>query len=261
MGHWGLKLFVRSTSLVLLLLLSGCSSTPENLYYSVQPGDTLYSIAWRFDQEYREIAGWNAIPRPYRISPGQQLRVLPYSQPDEHLMAADEPAVEIIERAPASKAEPKRVKKSVSKVRAKTRAPSATLKPKARPASNRSLKWRWPTSGKILSSFSSRKTGRQGINIGGKSGQKVLAAADGQVVYSGTGLKGYGRLIIIKHNDSYLSAYAHNRKLLVREKSTVRVGQAIAEMGSSGARQTMLHFELRKNGKPVNPLRYLPKRR
>lgn len=122
------------------------------------------------------------------------------------------------------------------------------------------LTWSWPASGPVLRSFDAGSEGRKGINIGGNSGQPVHAAADGKIVYSGSGLGGYGRLIIIKHNKEFLSAYAHNRKLIASEGEWVRKGQEIALMGNSGTDRVQLHFEIRKHGKPVDPLQYLPPR-
>ncbi|MDX1334155.1 MAG: peptidoglycan DD-metalloendopeptidase family protein, partial [Gammaproteobacteria bacterium] len=122
------------------------------------------------------------------------------------------------------------------------------------------IRWGWPTTGKVINSYSASQPGKKGIDIAGKSGQPVVAAAEGKVVYSGSGLKGYGKLIIIKHNNNYFSAYAHNKKIVVKEGSWVKRGNKIAELGNTGADRTMLHFEIRRNGKPVNPLGYLPRR-
>jgi len=120
-------------------------------------------------------------------------------------------------------------------------------------------KWEWPAKGKLLRGYSANESGKKGITIGGRPGQPVKAAASGKVVYSGSGLVRYGKMIIIKHNETYLSAYAHNNKIFVREGTMVKSGQQIAEMGSTGTNQTILHFEIRKNGKPVNPLQFLPR--
>ena len=126
--------------------------------------------------------------------------------------------------------------------------------------SARSPKWRWPTEGEVISRFVEGDPTRQGIDINGKRGQPVIAAASGKVVYSGNGLRGYGNLVIIQHNETYFSAYAHNQKVLVKEKDKVKSGQRIADMGNSGTDRVMLHFEIRRNGKPSNPLKYLPKK-
>ncbi len=122
------------------------------------------------------------------------------------------------------------------------------------------IQWRWPTQGELIQRFSTSDLTRQGIGIGGRAGQAVVAAADGEVVYSGSGLRGYGELIIVKHSPEYLSAYAHNRKRLVNEGQRVRAGQPIAELGRTGADRDKLHFEIRRGGKPVDPLGYLPRR-
>ena len=139
--------------------------------------------------------------------------------------------------------------------------PYKTTKKAATPASsaNKHLTWRWPTKGRVVSTYSKSAAGRKGINIAGKSGQNVVASAAGKVVYSGNGLPRYGNLLIIKHNDVYLSAYAHNKKLLVKEGQQVKAGQKVAIMGKTGAQRDQLHFEIRRNGKPVDPLRFLPK--
>ncbi|MEC8428765.1 MAG: peptidoglycan DD-metalloendopeptidase family protein, partial [Pseudomonadota bacterium] len=125
---------------------------------------------------------------------------------------------------------------------------------------NGPVKWRWPAKGKVIATFSSRNPLNKGVDIAGKLGESVVAAGSGVVVYAGSGVRGYGKLMIIKHSETFLSAYAHNRKLLVKEGQSVKAGQKIAEMGSSGTDRNKLHFEIRKEGKPVNPMGYLPKR-
>ncbi|MGY8868558.1 MAG: peptidoglycan DD-metalloendopeptidase family protein, partial [Methylophagaceae bacterium] len=166
---------------------------------------------------------------PYTIFVGQKLQFKPYRQI-------------------ASKSKKKGAKKSSRQ----------TTSSKVSP--NQRLSWRWPMQGKVISTYSKSATGRKGIDIAGKSGQKVGAAATGKVVYSGNGLPRYGNLIIIKHNDSYLSAYAHNKNLLVKEGQHVKAGQKIALLGRTGTQRDQLHFEIRRNGKPVDPMRFLPKR-
>jgi lipoprotein NlpD len=139
--------------------------------------------------------------------------------------------------------------------------PSVPIPAPAAPvASGSALEWRWPTQGQVIGRYVNGDPTQQGINIGGKAGQPVLAAGDGVVVYSGAGLVGYGELIIIKHSNEWLSAYAHNRRRLVAEGTKVKAGETIAEMGRTGAIRDMLHFEIRRNGKPVDPLQYLPAR-
>ena len=255
-----MRLKALSLYAAMLLLVTGCSAPLG--YYTVKPGDTLYSISWQFGQEYRDLAGWNAITSPYTINKGQRLRVMPLSTSTAEIPEPSSPGVVTKTAVPksvaksrvkvAKKPPPKPIRKSAISV--KKRAA------KREPDDNRKLRWQWPTQGKIISSFSSQKTGRQGIDINGPMGQAVRSAANGKVVYSGSGLIGYGQLLIIKHNSIFLSAYAHNRRLLVQEGQMVSRGQMIAEMGSTGTKRTKLHFEVRKNGKPVNPLWYLPKR-
>lgn len=203
----------------------------------VQRGQTVYRIATLNGITALDLALWNNIPPPYTIHPGQRLRLYPSDRrdPPARPVAAAKPAV-------ASPPQPR---------------PAAT--PPAAPASSE-LAWRWPAEGAVVTTFASGDPTRQGIDIAGKAGQPVRAAADGVVVYSGSGLVGYGELVIVKHNDQWLSAYGHNRARLVNEGALVKAGQQIAEMGRSGASRDMLHFEIRYNGKPVDPQGYLPKR-
>ena len=205
----------------------------------VDRGDTLYSIARRNQVAEADLARWNTPPEPYTIYPGQRLWL---GQSGGKRGTATAPTRTVV--APKSQAG------------SSTPAPAPV--PKA-PASS-GFAWRWPAQGVLLSSYVDGNATRQGIAIGGSSGQPVVSAADGVVVYSGNGLVGYGELIIIKHNEQWLSAYGHNRTRLVNEGARVKAGQQIAEMGSSGAARDMLHFEIRYNGKPVDPLRYLPAR-
>lgn len=220
-------------------------------YYTVKPGDTLARIGLEAGQSYREIARWNGLDNPNRIEAGQVIRVLPPGQSDDavvtkpvasgKIMAAPLPA------AGASAAVP-------------TRPVTLTPVPIAAPTgSDEDITFIWPAKGEIVTGFDEAKN-RKGVDVGGAAGDPVLAAADGEVVYAGAGLRGYGNLIILKHNKTYLSAYAHNQSLLVKEGSSVRQGQKIAEMGNSDADQVKLHFEVRKLGKPVDPTKYLPAR-
>lgn len=203
--------------------------------YIVRRGDTLYSIAFTIRQDYRQLAHWNGIRSPYTIYVGQRLHLYPRSASKSQAPARS------TSREPASRAP-------------SAPAPSVT----ERPMPNAAVRsWRWPTrSQKVLSSYSPRN-GREGIDIAGRRGDAIYAAAAGRVVYAGSGLRGYGRLIIIKHNNTYLSAYAHNDRLLVSEGQDVGSGQKIAEMGNSGTDRFKLHFEIRKDGTPVDPLKYL----
>ena len=209
----------------------------------VRRGDTLYGIAFRNGLDYRDVAGWNGIGPPYPIYPGQRLRVSG-SPAGGGRAVATRPAGEPIRR-PANT--------TGTRPRPVTQAPPPTA-----PASN--LGWTWPAEGALIGTFAAGDPTRQGIDIAGKRGDPVRVAADGVVVYSGSGLVGYGELVIVKHDESWLSAYGHNRARLVAEGAKVRAGQQIAEMGRTGADRDMLHFEIRHDGKPVDPLRYLPKR-
>ncbi len=195
--------------------------------YTVRRGDTLYSIAWRYSLDFRTLAAWNHIRPPYTIYPRQHLRL----------------------RAPVARSD-RRVRTRRARTR---RAPRS-------PHSERAPSWHWPTAGRVIETFRRGDPRRRGLDIRGRLGQPVEAAAAGRVVYSGSGLPGYGQLIIIKHNDNYLSAYGYNRRLLVGEGQRVRAGQRIAEMGAVGGQGPMLHFEIRRDGRPVNPLRLLPRR-
>lgn len=197
----------------------------------VQRGQTVYRIATENGITALDLALWNDIPPPYTIYPGQRLRLYPSDRRDPPVRPA-------VATRPAT-------------------TPPATVP--VTPASS-DLVWRWPAEGAVVATFAGGDPTRQGIDIAGKAGQPVRAAADGVVVYSGSGLVGYGELVIVKHNDQWLSAYGHNRARLVNEGALVKAGQQIAEMGRSGASRDMLHFEIRYNGKPVDPQGYLPKR-
>ncbi|GHA68961.1 peptidoglycan DD-metalloendopeptidase family protein [Cognatilysobacter bugurensis] len=218
---------------------------------TVQRGDTLYGVATRNGVSVRDLAAWNGIAPPYTIYPGQRLRLHPSSgpaaAPGKRTVAAG-PA-KPVSRAPASPTRPR-----------DTAAPAPKPAAPAAPPIQSGIAWRWPADGGLLNRFVTGDPTRQGIDIAGAGGAPVRAAADGTVVYSGSGLVGYGELVIIKHTDAWLSAYGHNRKRLVNEGQLVKAGEQIAEMGRSGASRDMLHFEVRYNGKPVDPLTYLPPR-
>ncbi|WP_421866816.1 peptidoglycan DD-metalloendopeptidase family protein [Motiliproteus sp.] len=220
---------------------------PSSGYYRVQRGDTLYSIAWRYRIDFRNLAQANNIGSDYRIYPGQRLRLDTAAKANAPVIAASTKAAASSSRSNQPRAETKPAIKPSAAVRA-TAVPSGPVK------------WRWPASGRVIKGFSSRGSVNKGINLAGERGDPVYAAGGGVVVYAGSGLLGYGNLIIINHNETFLSAYAHNDKLLVQERQKVDVGQKIAEIGNSGADRTMLHFEIRKEGKPVDPVRYLPRR-
>lgn len=209
----------------------------------VRRGDTLYRIATDNGISVLDLAMWNSVPPPYTIYPGQRLRLYPSSgaqRPYAGRASPPPPAVSGSPRPPV--ASPPRS------------APGPVMAPPSPVA------WRWPAEGELSGRYVPGDATRQGIDIAGQGGSAVRAAGDGVIVYSGAGLVGYGELIIVKHNEAWLSAYGHNRARLVNEGEMVKAGQQIAEMGRSGAARDMLHFEIRYNGKPVDPLSYLPKR-
>lgn len=223
----------------------GAARTPQRVVsqpkygatVAVQRGDTLYRIAVSNRISPLDLAIWNGIAPPYTIYPGQRLRLYPSSG------SVSAPVAQTPSRRPPA-GSPSR---------------PASLPVVSAPAVS-PVAWRWPADGDLVGRYVSGEATKQGIDIAGNSGQAVRAAGDGVIVYSGSGLVGYGELIIVKHNDAWLSAYGHNRARLVNEGQLVKAGQQIAEMGRSGAARDMLHFEIRYNGKPVDPLRYLPGR-
>jgi lipoprotein NlpD len=221
--------------------------------YVVQAGDTLFSIAAAFGREVKDLVRWNGIDEPSRLRVGQTLRVVP---------PAGE-AVAVLPVTPTAPAVTKPLDGPAVPPPA-TGDPSATpgplaSVPESRPAPPAATAdWIWPVSGKVTDRFDEKRN--KGIGIAAKEGDPVVASADGQVVYSGSGLRGYGNLVILKHNDDFISAYAHNRQILVKQGQMVKRGQRIAEVGKSDATQPKLHFEIRRQGKPVDPLAYLPPR-
>lgn len=255
--------------------------------YQVKKGDSLYAIGFKFDLDYKFLAQINGIAKPYRIYPGQTLKLKSDSKKSyvttqplktNPIVTSHKIQAKPLVNSKGSQSQPANVnsKPVVNKpvtVATKpaikpTNKPSAkpTVKPAVKPKAivaktpvvkSGNIPWSWPTVGKIRSTFLASNPARKGISIGGKEGQAVKAAAPGVVVYSGSGLLGYGELIIIKHNDQFLSAYGHNKKRLVTEGDVIKQGQTIAELGSSGTNVNNLHFEIRKNGKPVNPLNYV----
>jgi lipoprotein NlpD len=242
-------------------------------FHIVRKGDTLYSIALDYGLDYRELAQWNEITATSVISIGQQLRLSP--------QAVAAPTAVPLKSAPVVQGRPLEgspvaggdgvVKSQPRAVRApysdQTYAQMASLKPEVSPrdeprapsgpTGEESVAWGWPASGKVVGAFSD-SANQRGIRIAGKLGQPVLASAAGRVIFSGTGIRGFGKLIVIKHNDTYLSVYAHNSELLVKEGQNVAKGQKIAEMGSTDTDQVRLHFEIRRLGKPVDPMKLLP---
>ena len=222
-------------------------------YYSVRPGDTLIRIALDSGQTWRDIVRWNALENPNVIEVGQVLRVAPPAGPVPEMAVARPvtPAAvtaTVVTPLPAA---------SATRATVPAAVPATAALPPA-VAGDDEVPWAWPAPGNatVVAGFDEVKN--KGLDISGKAGDPVLASADGRVVYAGAGLRGYGNLVILKHNNTYLTAYAHNQALLVKEDQPVRKGQKIAEMGASDADRVKLHFEIRRLGKPVDPVRYLP---
>lgn len=211
-------------------------------YYTVKPGDTIMQIGRVSSQNWRDLVRWNNLDSPNQIEVGQVLRITP---PEGTAVATPvNPAATPSKPLPPMVAMP-----------GATTAPNVSTTPVA---PDDDIAWIWPSNGALIAGFDEVKN--KGLKIGGKLGDPVVASADGRVVYAGSGLRGYGNLVILKHNETYLTAYAHNQTLLVKEDQTVRKGQRIADMGSSDADRVMLHFEVRRQGKPVDPAKYLPPR-
>jgi len=277
--------------IALSVLLVGCSSAPSGGVrvvdrnsgkpaapvrqpvttgqYVVKRSDTLFSIAFRYGWDWKALAARNNIPEPYTIHVGQAIRFDGRSSSAPATAAAAPvviaPANSASASSPSGSIKTTVITRPVDSTSGSNASPSTTTvtTPVNTPvvAGARSPSgWAWPTSGVLISKFSSNGSLNKGIDIAGDLGQPVLAASDGSVVYAGSGLRGYGELVIIKHSDTYVSAYGHNRRLLVREGQQVKAGQAIAEMGSTGTDRVKLHFEIRRQGKPVDPLEFLPRR-
>jgi lipoprotein NlpD len=244
--------------------------------YVVRRGDTLYSIAFRYGWDFKALAERNRIPAPYTIYPGRVIRFDGGS--GTPVIAASAPSVSTststtsasTDSTPSSSIKTTVIRRPVVAapgvvvpVSPSSSTPTSSPVPMTNPvpAGERlSGSWAWPTNGVLIGKFASNGSLNKGIDIAGDLGQPVFAAGDGTVVYAGSGLRGYGELVIIKHGDTYVSAYGHNRRLLVREGQQVKVGQSIAEMGSTGTDRVKLHFEIRRQGKPVDPLQFLPRR-
>ncbi|HZD53183.1 MAG TPA: peptidoglycan DD-metalloendopeptidase family protein [Woeseiaceae bacterium] len=233
--------------LAIAALFAGCGSTPrvEHLrdYHIVRSGETLYTIAWRYGKDYRDLARWNDLGDGSLIFPGQLIKLYP----PRGGARGTRPGTRSGETAGARPA-------GTGTTTAPPPQPLPEIPAEPPPA------WGWPTVGPVVGEFGERPGTGTGLLIGGRRGQPVRAAAPGRVVYSGSGLIGYGQLIIVKHNDTYLSAYGHNASLLVKQGDTVEKGQRIATMGDGPDREPRLHFEIRRNGKPVDPRAYLPQR-
>lgn len=227
-------------------------------YYTVKPGDTLIRIGLETGQSHVDIARWNAIANPNLIEVGQVLRVVP---PASASSSSDTVTIAISKPVTSSSVQAMPLPNTAAKPSSSASAPASAASSAAAAtsaASDEDMGWVWPNNGPILAGFDEVKN--KGLDIGGSVGDAVVAAADGKVVYSGSGLRGYGNLIILKHNSTYLTAYAHNQTLLVKEDQVVKKGQKIAEMGSSDTDRVKLHFEVRKQGKPVDPSKYLSAR-
>jgi lipoprotein NlpD len=244
-SSWKAPVYSNSTSLNQRAPVQTYSYVPGSRYYQVQPGDTLYGIAWQTGSNFDDLVRWNRITRPDTIYAGQKLLV----------------------KAPAysKTVKPKSHSKPVTTDPVKqpsTKTKSISSKPA--PASNEkfpaTLRWKWPVSGRIIEGFSYGDDTKKGVMLAGNIGDPIMAAESGKVVYSGSGLIGYGKLIIIKHNNNYLSAYGFNDRLFVKEGAWITKGEKIALMGQSDKGVPALHFEIRKNGSPVDPVKLLPRR-
>jgi lipoprotein NlpD len=276
-----------SLAFMYLVLVMGCSYHPpapieehsagivkrqlnsDGSYY-VRSGDTLYAIAFGYDLDPKEVASWNGISSPYVIYPGQKLQL---GKPSGSRNNPGSDAVKISTIKPPAKtstravtkpapAEPKTTPPKTSEQVAAASKTTGTTTIVKTPAdiSADPKNWKWPTKGQVRRGYAAGDPARNGLDIVGKEGQPVIASAAGQVVYSGNGLIGYGELIIIKHSERMLSAYAHNKVRIAHEGDRVSAGQKIAEMGRSSGDEQILHFEIRVQGRPVNPLNYLPKK-
>jgi len=261
------------------MLLYGCASDPLNFsgnsnskkpswtpdlstgsvksvsgYYRVKSGDTLFTIAFRYGLNYKDVAAINNIPAPYVIYPKQKIR----------LTGKPKAASSIVKKSTAS--ETKSINTPIKTVKSNKKQSTVNKKnqitkrvSKSKTNSNKALNWVWPVTGKVIKGFSNKGVSSKGIDIKGEKNGKVVSASDGIVVYAGNGLIGYGNLVIVKHSDEYLSAYAYNQEILVKEQQKVKAGEKLAIIGGKGTQRSLLHFEVRKDGQPINPLKVLPK--
>ena len=248
----------------------GAENAGKPGYYTIKPSDTLIRIGLETGQSWRDIAAWNNIENPNRIEVGQVIRIVPpvgeaaataAASPVTGGMVAARPVTTArIEARPVDGKAASAPAAAAASVAASSSSSAAVSAPDTKPdvKSADEPAWTWPANGPTIAQFEEGK--RNGLVIGGKAGDPVVAAGDGRVVYAGSGLRGYGNLIIIKHSGDYLTAYAHNQALLVKEDQAVRKGQKIAEMGATDADRVQLHFEIRKQGKPIDPARQLPSR-
>jgi len=258
---------------IMVLLLTACNTSDifmDSAYnpkvtwgrHVVSSGETMYSIAMRYGWNYRELASANNISEPYQIRPGQVIR-LDLEPSQAVARRSSQSAAPASSGRPSSSSGPSSTRQSGSSQASSSSRPSASSDNKSlqpRQAANSDVDWKWPHVGPIIAKFSPDGDMNKGVDIGGDEGDPINAAASGSVVYAGSGLLGYGKLIIVNHSDQYLSAYAHNRSILVNEGDRVNQGDQIAEMGDTGTNRVKLHFEIRKNGDPVDPLKYLPHR-
>lgn len=233
-----------------IAVLPGAENAGKPGYYTVRPGDTMIRIGLDTGQNWRDIARWNNLENPNLIEVGQVLRVIAPGSDNPAVVTRPVVAGSVVvgtTTLPPGQA--------ASAARPAASAPAAAA---AASAGEDDIAWIWPAQGSLIAGFDEAKN--KGYDIAGKAGDPVVASADGRVVYAGAGLRGYGNLIILKHNNTFLTAYAHNQLLLVKEDQTVKKGQKIAEMGNSDSDRVKLHFEIRRQGKPVDPSRYLPSR-
>ena len=255
-----------------LVMLVGCRTPPpapvdqrpqppsEKInVHLVSSGDTLFSIAWRYEKDVHKLARANGISRPYTIYKGQRLTLDTNRRPPVVKRSTVTLSKSVSTTNSASVVRPKSTTRTITKPTTKIQ-PKVTFPPPPKaPALPSNWRWQWPTEGRVIKKFNSSSLFK-GVDIQGYSGAPVVAAAPGVVVYSGSGLRGYGQLIIVKHSEVFLSAYAHNRKIFVKEGQVLKGGQKISEVGGDPSNRKRLYFEIRKDGKPTDPMRYLPKR-
>ncbi|WP_231870861.1 peptidoglycan DD-metalloendopeptidase family protein [Marinomonas aquimarina] len=253
-----------SGALLLCLFVTGCAhdsfhysdvgsyssspktrSIPSSGLHRVKSGDTLFSIAFSYGLDYRKVAGINGIDAPYTIYPNQKIRLTGTPKRTAKTTTSVAP------KRPAAAV----TKSATAKVNSSSKSVSTVKIPDRKVSS-----WHWPVIGSVTKGFSNAGVSSKGIDIRGKDAEHVKAAADGVVVYAGNGLIGYGNLVIVKHNDVYLSAYAYNERILVKEKQSVRAGDSLAIIGGKGTERPLLHFEVRRDGQPIDPLKVLPKK-